>query len=80
MGPSEEEAKLIGDWLEERDFKCPGCHRNDSFSLSGTISVLNVTGTIALDEPNLIELVTLGCKHCGYTSLFDPRVLKLPRE
>jgi predicted nucleic-acid-binding Zn-ribbon protein len=79
MAPSEEEAKLIGDWLDRVAFKCPGCRGDDSFSLGGTIAVPNVSASEVLGEPNLTSFVTLRCKRCAYVSLLDPTVMKLPR-
>ena len=73
MGP---QAKQIGDWLEEHQFRCPGCG-NDSFALGGTILLPNVTGSVAAGEPQMTPVITVKCTHCAYISFFDPGVMGL---
>lgn len=79
MGPSPEEAKLIGDWLDAKSFKCPGCGSAEHFALGGTVALPNISASIVDGQKHMSTLVMLKCKACAFVSMLAPDVMRIPQ-
>jgi hypothetical protein len=77
MRANEEEARLVSEWVENHHPRCPGCQRDDSFAMGGTVLLTNASASIELEQTAMTAFVTLKCKSCGHVSFLAPDVIGL---
>ena len=61
--------------LSQKLIRCPVCGQNNFIMDNNIVSPMNINdGNINIGK-SLMPLVTVSCKHCGYTMFFNAKIL-----